>query len=462
MARVLFIHCRKETPENPVPHLGLASLCSPLRQAGHEVLVLDEAILPREAMPPLGEVIAGFGPDVIGFSVYTATLTSTLEYIRQAREASHAAVLAGGPHATLFPETLAQTQLVDCVVQGEAENVIVELVETVKRGDPCRIVRAPEVDVQSLLWPDYTGFVDWEKITFYPVNTSRGCPFCCSFCAVEQITSRRWRPRDPADCAAEVAAARRQFANLCGLKVTDDCPTCRADHFKAFLRLLGAQEQPPLPLVVDNVRADRVDAEFLELVKAAGATEICLGVESGDPDVFALVDKKESLEEVARAAQLIRQHGLTLGLCFIIGLPGDTFARTRGSVRLARRLKADKIFWNMMHPFPGTPAYEWFEQHGASVDPPRTYTSYDTHQLQVAEPAVETSDFTKADRRRAYFLAAVATDQFTWDREAFGHLLRGAVKYRLPGPVFMAMLRHVKQRGLHTALRIAHRVRRLL
>jgi radical SAM superfamily enzyme YgiQ (UPF0313 family) len=442
MARVLFVHPRKVTPENPVPHLGLASLARRLLDAGHEVLILDEAFLPPESIPPMAEVISEFNPEVIGFSVYTATLDSTLDYVRQAREASSAVILAGGPHATLFPEQLRDSGLIDVVVRGEAEDAIVEVVETAQRGEPCRIVAAPVVDVAKLPWPDYTHFVGWQNITVYPINTSRGCPFCCSFCAVEQITSRKWRPRDPEDAANEVAASRELLPALGHLKVTDDCPTCMPEHFNTFLKRIALGRQPLLHLVVDNVRADRVTEEFLDLMKAAGATEVCLGVESGDRDVFALVDKKETLEEVEQAAGMVKKHGFPLFLCFIIGLPGDTFARSRASIRLAKRLGARQIFWNMMHPFPGTAAYRWFEEHGAQIDPPRTYTSYDTHQLVVAEPSVQTPEFSKADRKRAYFLAAVETDQFGWDATALPHLLQGAVKYRLPGPVLRALARH--------------------
>ncbi|MGQ9731000.1 MAG: B12-binding domain-containing radical SAM protein [Candidatus Zipacnadales bacterium] len=443
MRRVLFVHPRKATWENPVPHMGLASLARQLSEAGHQVTVLDEAILPQTSIPSLSEVIQSFRPDVIGFSVYTVTLGKTLEYLRQARQISTAPILVGGPHATLFPEQLAQSGLVDCVVQGEAESIIVELASSIVRGPAPRLVRGPLVEVRSLPWPDYTCFWGWTEIEIYPVSTSRGCPFGCSFCPVAQITSRQWRPRDPEDCVAEIAAARKLFPALRSLKVTDDCPTCVPEHFKTFLKLLAALEQPPMPLIVDNVRADRVDEEFLELVKAAGAIEVCLGVESGDPEVFELIGKKETLHDIMQAARLVKEHGLGLVLCFIIGLPGDSFARTRASIDLAKQLGARQIFWNMMHPFPGTAAYEWFQQHGAYLDPPRTYTSYDVHHLAVAEPVVETADFTKFERKRAYFLAAVETDQYVAEVRALGHLLYGAIVYRLPGPVVRSFFRRV-------------------
>lgn len=455
--RVLFIHPRKDTLENPVPHLGLASLSAVLRQAGHEVRVLDEALYPADAVPPLAELITEFRPEIIGFSVYTATLDNTLERIAEARRLSPAPILAGGPHATLFPEQLVTSGLVDTVVRGEAEDVIVSLVEGARRRETAELVTAPMPDVTTLLPPDFTVFRDWQSIATYPLNTSRGCPFACSFCAVERITSRRWRARDPLACAAEVAAARARFPRLGELKVSDDCPTCQPEHFKVFLRALVAQPGPPLLLTVDNVRADKVDGELLALMKQAGAASVCLGVEHGHPEVFALVNKKETHEDIRTAARLVHEHGLDLGLCFIIGLPADSLARTWDSIRLARSLRPKYIFWNMMHPFPGTVAHQWFLDHGATVDPPRTYTSYDFHSLDCAEPAVETPEFSKWDRKRAYFLAVVETDQYALDRVALSKLLRGAWTYRLAGPVLRGLFRRVIFGGLR---RLGRRLKR--
>jgi radical SAM superfamily enzyme YgiQ (UPF0313 family) len=295
-----------------------------------------------------------------------------------------------------------------------------------------------------------------ETIATYPLVTSRGCPYACSFCAVGSITSRKWRPRDPADCAEEVAAARKRFPGLAGLKIGDDCPTARPEHLKELLRKL-AEQQPPLALHVDNMRADRVDDELIELMQAAGASTVCLGVEHGNAEVFALVNKGETLEDIRRAAGIIKRHGLGLGLCFVIGLPGDTLQRTGDSIRLAKELAPDGIFWNVAHPFPGTPMYEWFREHG-TLDPPRKYTSYDTHTLRCPEPVASTPEFTKWERQRAYFRVAVETDQYALTRQALGDLARGAFRYRVFGPAVRSFMRRAPSAVARKAGRLLRRL----
>lgn len=442
MSRVLFVHVRKETPEVPMPHLGMGILAAILTQAGHEAVVFDEVLYGPESLPALSDIINQVQPDIIGFSVYTATRDRVIQLIRETRASSSAPILVGGPHAALFPEELANLGCIDYIVCGEAENAIVDVVARAKRENQTEIVVAEAPDVTKHPWPDYKATLGYEKVPILPIMTSRGCPYHCNFCAVHKVSTRRWRPRDPADCVAEIRAAVAVFPKLHTLNVSDDCPTGKPEHFKEFLRQL-ADAHLGLLLDVNNMRADRVDAELVALLKAAGAKKLCVGVESGNPEVFAMVNKGETLDDIIRAAELIKRGGLELGACFVIGLPGDTFEKHKDSVRLAKRLKPNNIYWNVAHPFPGTAMHDWFVEHSDQIDEPRSYTSYDFHSLETAEPTVSTPEFTKWERQRAYFLAVVETDQYMLDRSVPWRLLKLGLSYRLLGPAFRSMFRRL-------------------
>jgi hypothetical protein len=229
-----------------------------------------------------------------------------------------------------------------------------------------------------------------------------------------------------------------QLPNLQAVRVNDDCPTAQPESFKQFLRL-WADEGFGLPLGVDNLHADLMDREMVELLKEAGSGMLCVGVESGNPEVFALVNKGETHDDIRRAAGWVRDAGLQLALCFVIGLPGDTPQRHQDSIRFARELRPTLVYWNLAHPFPGTEIHRWFVEHGAQMDAPRTYTSYDTHSLICPEPTVSTPDFSKPQRRRAYFQAVVETDQYSFNRHAPWHLVREGTRYGLLGPALRSM-----------------------
>jgi radical SAM superfamily enzyme YgiQ (UPF0313 family) len=433
MARILLVHLRKTTAEICMPHLGLASLATVLRQAGHTSVVFDEVLHEPGQLPSLAQVIVDTRPDVIGFTSYTATRDRLYDLLAQVRRDTNLPLLVGGPHATLFTDDLVATGLPDYVVQGEAEGFITDVVQRAQRLPQPEVVPTTPPDVTQLPWPVYDDFIGHERIDTYPLLTSRGCPYKCNFCGVHKVASHRWRARGPQDCVAELAANLPKLPRVHAIRISDDCPTGKPERFKEFLRLFIEMDLK-LPLGVDNLRADLLDAELVDLLKAAGCGMLCFGVESGNPEVFAGVNKGETHEQIRHAAALTKAAGLQLALCFVIGLPGDNSQRHEDSIRFARELNPTLVFWNLAHPFPGTEMHSWFVEQGAQLDPPRTYTSYDTHSLVCPEPTVSTSDFTKWQRRRAYFQAVVETDQYSFNRHAPWHLLTGAIRYRLAGP----------------------------
>jgi len=460
VSKILLVHPRKSTVEVPIAHLGLASLSAVLGAAGHEVMVLDEVLFEADEVPDLLALLDEFAPDLLGFSVYTSTLDRSRALVETERTRFDGPILIGGPHATLYTADVAATPGVDYVVVGEAEEQILDLVARAERRSEAEVVRCSPVDVNALPWPDYTTALGWETMWVYPVLTSRGCPFLCSFCSVSQIASRKWRARDPVDAAAEVRAAKERFPLLRLLNVADDCPTCDLEHFKIFLRHLAEQPQP-LALLVDNLRADRLDAELATLMRQAGASSACLGVEHGHPEVFGLVNKRETHDDIRRAAALIREAGLELGLCFVIGLPADSFERTGESIRFAKELGAKLIYWNMAHPVPNTVMYDWFVEHGATIDPPRNYSSYDSHALGCPEPTVSTPEFSKHDRVRARFWATVETDQYIMTPDVPWRLLTLGWRYRLLGPALRSLARRTARGGPRRVRRwLAARLRR--
>ena len=440
MKKVLFIRPRKATDAHAVPHLGLAMLTAVLRSRGHEVLVLDHMLYLGGELPPLAGLIADFRPDVIGVTMYTATARECSQVLDEIAAVTDKPIIVGGPHAAIYTDELAADPRISCIVRGEAESTIAAVVEGEARRSPPMVVDPDPPDVNELPPPDFSSFLNRERAKIYPLVTSRGCPFGCSFCVVEQVSTRHWRARPVEACLAELEAALRTFPALELIKVSDDCPTLDLGRFKSFLR--GCIERKfPLPMTIDNTRADRIDAEFVRLAKQAGNSNLCVAVEHGDPEVFGRINKGESLETIKNAARLIRENGMELRLCFVIGLPGDTLERTRRSIELAKELGPMHIYWNMAHPMRGTAIRRWYEENGAVIKGDSAYTSYDTHSLRLREPAVETPDFSAEDRGKAYFMAAVGTDQYHFTPEEVRLLLVQGFRYGLPLLSVLSLLR---------------------
>jgi radical SAM superfamily enzyme YgiQ (UPF0313 family) len=437
---VLLLRAKKKTDKASVPHLGLAMLASVLQQNGHQVMILDYLLFLDREEPSIEDVINRFDPDVIGLSLYTSTMHDSSLLLDEIGQISDKPVIVGGPHATLYAEDLAQDRRIDYIFMGEAELSIVEVVEKAQKELEPVIIECPKPNPAELPFPDFTVFLNYESISQYPLTTSRGCPYRCKFCAVHLVSTAKWRSRDPEVCVNELEAAKKNLPRLQSVKIVDDCPTLNMPRFKKFLHeYIGRNIN--VSLWVDNFRADRVDQELVWLLKQAGCTLLCIAVEHGNPEVFEFINKGETLDDIRKAARLIKEEGLELGLCFVIGLPKDTYRKMDESIRLAKELKPALVFWNMAHPMKGTEIRKWFEENNARIGDDQAYTSYAFHTVRCLEPVVETADFSSIERKKAYFKAVVETDQYEFTSVEIGYLMEDALKYRLGWVALKSLLR---------------------
>jgi len=306
-------------------------------------------------------------------------------------------------------------------------------------------------DPKDLPSPDFTCFVGYKDITVYPLSTSRGCPNNCSFCVVHMVSSTKWRPRKPDACVMELIEAKKMLSNLISVSVYDDNPMVKTEHIKEFLNLY-IDKNIDMPLTIVNTRADRLDKELILLLKKAKCTSIALGVESGCPEVFQQIGKGETLEDIKRAAKLIKKHNISLCLCFVIGLPGDTFEKTKWSIKLASELKADHVYWNMIAPYRGTRVRDWYEQHGKVFDV-INYSSWIDGDFLCDEPCAESAEFSTEERKKAYFMAIMETNDIRLRLTNILRLIPYAMRYKLYGQFFYWLLNCTK-RDFHKALRI--------
>jgi radical SAM superfamily enzyme YgiQ (UPF0313 family) len=411
------------------PHYGLVLLATVLRDAGHEVAVVDQSFLRMEDDAFVARV-AAMKPDVVGVSLYTTHATRGLGIARALREALPGArFVAGGPHASLYSDPIAKSGIFEAVVRGEAEGVVVDVVTRLRAGERPGVVVGRPTEGPVIPHADFRLADGHERMSWLPIQLSRGCPYNCSFCEVKEIASRRIRFRDVDVCLDEIGAAAVLLPEAHTLRIVDDCPTLDLPRFKEFLRRYLARGLA-LRVSVDNMRADAIDDELLDLLKRCRIPYVCIAAESGNPDVFKAVDKGESLAEIAEAARRVRASGLPLYMCFVVGLPGSSYEAEMDSLRFAKSLRPDILYWNMFLPHRGTRARDWFGSHGTIFEEADRF-SVPSYDLTFSSPATETPEFPREERIRAYLTCVLETVSFVMTPRALLRAIGLAHRYRL-------------------------------
>jgi radical SAM superfamily enzyme YgiQ (UPF0313 family) len=426
-------------------HMGLTLLGGILADHGHGVKILDYAFLKlvkrvnkhQVRIPEIEEVIHEFKPDVIGISVFTYVYDKCQTMLDRISHCCDLPIILGGPHFRVFPEDFSDDSRVSYIVGGEAENVILDLIEAAERQSSPVFVESPLPSADDIPEINLDIAYGSQYLKDYQIQLSRGCPYSCTFCNVRYVAGRKIRKREIQTCLDQITVAKRRYPRIKRISITDDCPSFDMERFKEFLRMFKKRDLG-CSLWIDNVRANLVDEEMIQLYVAAGGTNICLGVESGHPEVFKDIHKGETLDDIVKAARLVRKYGLRLGGCFVIGLPGDSPERQLYTMRFAKSLGLDYAFWNMVVPWPGTEINGWYQEHG-EIGELRDFSSVIDGSADFKEPPASSRDFPKKEMIRAWLMATMEIKNYFGLRN-MRKLLLLTVRYRLYRSFFFYLI----------------------
>jgi radical SAM superfamily enzyme YgiQ (UPF0313 family) len=375
--RVLLVHpARDDTIDRLIrlPPLGLACVGGALRAAGHEVRIVDAAVLPRRENG-LAALLTGWRPQVVGISASTAVLAPALAVATTVKEHDPDVVtLLGGVHATLNPAEVVREGAVDVAVHGEGERTAVELLAALARREPLdripgiayrdgekprvNVMRAPVADLDELPFPAYdllpmgsysTPFSTPGMVT--SMVTSRGCPYPCTFCDAFVVHGRKYRAQSAERVVAEIRLLVREHG-VREVLFKDSEFTLDRGRVERFCDLMIAGG-----LRVSwtcSARVDRVDGSLLRRMASAGCRVVQFGVESADPVVIGALKKGITAEKVLEAFRSARAAGIETVANLMVGAPGETRDSIDATRRLVREIRPDHLNVQVLVAYPGT------------------------------------------------------------------------------------------------------------
>ena len=343
-----------------LPSLGLLTLAG-MTPAQHEVQYIEVADIRGFADARLA------GLDLVAISSFSAQVKEGYELARRCA-ARGTPVVMGGLHVTSCPDEPARCGA--SVVVGEGEPVWNEVLADAAAGRlrPRYDARGREFDFAVAAMPAFH-LLDLEKYNRVTVQTSRGCPWRCAFCASSILLTRRYKQKPAERVLAEVDAVRALWRRPF-VEFADDNAFVDRRWWKQFLPELRARRVKWFAETDVSVAGDD---ELLGLMRDAGCAEVLIGFESPGPAGLDGVELRRNwkLRKAPRyrdAVRRIQSHGVRVNACFVVGLDGHTANVFDDVYRFVEEVAPFDVQVTLPTPFPGTPFYTQLKRQGRLLE----------------------------------------------------------------------------------------------
>lgn len=305
--------------------------------------------------------------DLVAISTFTAQLKEAYQVADYFR-ANGIRVVMGGITASSLPQEAREH--CNSVVIGEGEPLWPEVLRDFESGylKPFYAQSPPgQYDLRSAPMPRFD-LLDPAKYNRLTVQTSRGCPHHCEFCASSILLTPRYKVKPVEKVIAEIREIKKIWARPF-IEFADDNSFVHREHYKRLLREL-AKENVRWFTEADVRVAE--DDELLGLMRDSGCQQVLLGLESPRRASLNGIELKNNWkagqQEFYKAAiAKIQSYGITVNGCFILGLDADTPDVFDDVFHFVRESGLYEVQVTFMTAFPGTALYHRLRAEGRII-----------------------------------------------------------------------------------------------
>ena len=377
--RALYGLARRRSFHNAVP-LGAISVAAFLREAGHQVQVVDAPALDIDIKGICAE-INRFVPDAIGLGCTSLIFPSACEAAKVLKQRFAVPVFLGGTHASLYPEHVMEHECFDIAVYGEGEETSVELIDRMSRGESLDGVagvifresdgtitkngpRVPVGELDDAPIPAYD-LLELGRYSAPPMRIRRspavymelfrGCAYAkCNYCTSGGGLKNRYRRHSPAGAAEKVLQIHMKYgANE--IAFVDDDFVVGKDWIYDFCGELRSRGNPVSWTAY--CRASQVDAGIFHAMKAAGCHQVLIGMEVLDNEALRALKKDLTVGSCGAAVRAAHSAGISVIGLFMCGIPNTSPKSVYRTVEHALQQEIDVAVFSLYRPPPGSPEY---------------------------------------------------------------------------------------------------------
>lgn len=326
---------------------------------------------------------------VIGFTCLTAEFDCVYGMAKRLREKGYKGILiAGGHHPTFCPNDFLEEGVFDYVVLGEGEVTLHELLSAIENKTEIEEIDGlafnkngilhktkPRLLLENLSFlsrslyrfmdlnyylEPRTDLIRHVLISGIGVQTTRGCPFNCTFCGNNSLWGanrgiHRIRSRPAKDVINDIIYLKNNF-KIDGFALEDDMFTLNDQKVGEFCDLLKKEN---LGLVWGCQSHVNTFTEFMaEKMRDAGCIQVEFGVESGSQRVLKEMKKGSSIEQIKSAFKICKKYDLRTLANFLINTPTEDESDLKATFSLADEIKATKYAFGVTLPLLGTELYD--------------------------------------------------------------------------------------------------------
>lgn len=357
------------------PPLNLALLAAVLERKGHDVSIIDGEA-EQLSLDEIVRTAVGRKPDLIALtatSPFFHLSKAVAETIKQT--APKIPVAVGGPHITIMKEK-AFSPAFDYAFVGEAEESFPQFLaeyeagrdistaagllyrrhgDIVSTGQPANATTLDPLPFPArhlLKMPLYKLGTLRGRLPFTTIQTMRGCPWKCIFCASEALKTTEMRVRSPRSVVQEIKSVVEQFG-IRHFGIVDDVLTLWREHIIEICDLL---DQEGLSITFEgSTRANLVDDALIDRLTKSGLIRLSFGLETVDAAMRKTMKKQVPLEHYVRANRICNDYGVEALNSVMIGLPGETRETVQATLRFLRGAREVKqANFAIAVPYPGT------------------------------------------------------------------------------------------------------------
>src|SRR5690348_2762627 len=371
------------------PPIGIMSLSSVLKRAGHECVMFDQAN-PDTPNDVIIDEIKRQKPSLVGLSFLSTTSYPYAKILaRQIRAADSTVKLAfGGVFASLNAGLVKlQCSEVDFVCRGDGEQLLLDLLAQLDSPEGVggltwmkdgTVVNNPGRPMERHLdqWP----FPDRESLKldfvesmpldvpavlsmgrFTTMQTSRGCPWPCVFCDIPIFNEGKWRARSAAHVVAELKYLEEHGYGSVGF--VDDHFLLQPKRIEAICN--GIMEEKLTIRWGIEGRVDSVAQHLFPAMAKANCRAMMFGIESGSQKILDRLKKEQTLDQVTTAVKNAKKAGIEIvhGF-FTVGNPDETIEDMEATFDFASALPLDTFGFNRLCVYRGTPLWQEYVKRG--------------------------------------------------------------------------------------------------